>query len=52
MEERNRLETERNLVDADDGNNKIRQSEIQAGLDLGFEKTLAHTMPKMDSDIF
>lgn len=46
------METERNLIEPDDVKTKVKYNEMQAGLDLGFEKTLANTIPKVETDIF
>ena len=46
------METERNLIEPDDVKAKAKYNDLQAGLDLGFEKTLANTIPKVETDIF
>lgn len=46
------MDTERNLIEPDDVKSRVKSYEIQAGLDLGFDKTLANTIAKGETDIF
>jgi len=47
-----RIATDRNLIEPDAIKSNMKFNEMQAGLDLGFERTLANTIPKIETEIF